>query len=131
MWRHLADRGNPRGCATPTALLRDAGNGALQVAPGHGSVVTCDHMRPRIGIRELRDTLTATIRRVRNGETLEVTHDGVPVAVLAPLRNDRIQQLVAGGDVTSPTPLERPIRRFRVTGELTATEAIEDDRAER
>jgi antitoxin (DNA-binding transcriptional repressor) of toxin-antitoxin stability system len=39
----------------------------------------------RIGIRELRDTLTATIRRVRAGETFEVTHDGVPVALLAPV----------------------------------------------
>src|SRR5436190_5861572 len=91
-----------------------------------GLVVACGHMRSRIGIRELRDTLTATIRRVRSGETLEVTHDGVPVAVLAPVRGDRIQQLVAGGDVTVPTPLEEPLRRFPVTGELTATEAIEE-----
>jgi prevent-host-death family protein len=45
-------------------------------------------MRSRIGIRELRDTLTATIRRVRNGETLEITHDGEPVAILAPVRGD-------------------------------------------
>jgi antitoxin (DNA-binding transcriptional repressor) of toxin-antitoxin stability system len=88
-------------------------------------------MRSRIGIRELRDTLTATVRRVRNGETLEVTHDGVPVAILAPVRSDRVQQLVAGGDVTAPTPLEEPLRRFPVTGELTAAEAIEEDRAER
>jgi prevent-host-death family protein len=88
-------------------------------------------MKPRIGIRELRDTLTATIRRVRNGETLEVTHDGVPVAVLAPLPNDRIQRLLAGGDVTPPTPLDQPLRRYPVTGDLTASEAIEDDRAER
>jgi prevent-host-death family protein len=88
-------------------------------------------MRSRIGIRELRDTLTATIRRVRNGETLEVTHDGVPVAVLAPIRRERIQQLVAGGDVTAPIPVKEPLRRFPVTGELSASEAIEEDRAER
>ena len=88
-------------------------------------------MRSRIGIRELRDTLTTTIRRVRNGETLEVTHDGVPVAVLAPLPEDRIQQLVAGGDVTAPTPLGKPLRRHPVTGKSTAGEAIEGDRAER
>jgi antitoxin (DNA-binding transcriptional repressor) of toxin-antitoxin stability system len=88
-------------------------------------------VRSRIGIRELRDTLTATIRRVRNGETLEVTHDGEPVAILAPVRGDRIQQLVAGGDVTPPIPLDKPLRRFPVTGELTASEAIEEDRAER
>ena len=95
------------------------------------AVLACGHMRPQIGIRELRDTLTATIRRVRNGETLEVTHDGVPVAILAPVRGDRVQRLVAGGDVTAPTPLGSPLRCFPVTGELTAGEAIEDDRAER
>jgi antitoxin (DNA-binding transcriptional repressor) of toxin-antitoxin stability system len=88
-------------------------------------------MRSRIGIRELRDTLTATMRRVRSGETLEVTHDGEPVAILAPVRGDRIQRLVAGGDVTAPTPLEEPLRRFPVTGELTGAEAIEEERAER
>jgi antitoxin (DNA-binding transcriptional repressor) of toxin-antitoxin stability system len=88
-------------------------------------------VRSRIGIRELRDTLTATIRRVRGGETLEVTHDGEPVAILAPVRRNRIERLVAGGDVTAPTPLEEPLRRFPVTGELTAAEAIEEDRAER
>lgn len=88
-------------------------------------------MRSRIGIRELRDTLTATIRRVRNGETLEVTHDGEPVAILAPVRRDRVQRLLAGADVSAPTPLEKPLRRFPVTGELTASAAIEEDRAER
>ena len=88
-------------------------------------------MRSRIGIRELRDTLTATIRRVQNGETLEVTHDGEPVAILAPVGGDRIQRLIAGADVTAPTPLEEPLRRFPIIGDLTASEAIEEDRAER
>ena len=87
-------------------------------------------MPDRIGIRELRDTLTTTIRRVRSGETLEVTHDGIPVAILGPLPPERIRRLVAGGDVTPPTPLEQPLRRYPVTGELTASEAIEEDRSE-
>jgi antitoxin (DNA-binding transcriptional repressor) of toxin-antitoxin stability system len=88
-------------------------------------------MRARIGIQELRDTLTATIRRVRQGETLEVTHDGVPVAILAPLLDDRVGQLVAGGDVTPPTDLVGPLRRYPVTGRATAAEAIAEDRAQR
>ena len=87
-------------------------------------------MRPRIGIRELRDNLTATIRRVRGGEALEVTHDGVPVVLLVPLPDDRIQRLVACGDVTPPSPLGKRLRRHPITGPLTATEALEDDRAE-
>jgi prevent-host-death family protein len=83
----------------------------------------------RIGIRELRDTLTQTIRRVRAGETIEVTHDGEPVAVLSPYRRSRLEQLIASGEVTPGMPLDRPIRRFPVTGPMTASEAIEQDRA--
>lgn len=84
-----------------------------------------------MGIRELRDSLTATIRRVRMGETIEVTHHGAPVAVLAPVPANRIDRLVATGEVTPGQRLAWPPRRFPVTGELTASEAIEDDRAER
>ncbi len=84
-----------------------------------------------MGIRELRDSLTATIRRVRMGETIEVTHHGAPVALLAPVPADRIDRLVAAGEVTPGGRLAWPPTRFPVTGELTASQAIEDDRAER
>lgn len=84
-----------------------------------------------MGIRQLRDTLTATIRRVQRGETIEVTHHGAPVAVLAPLPEDRIERLVASGEATPGRPLEGAVRRYPVTGELSASQAIEDDRAER
>ena len=85
---------------------------------------------PRIGIRELRDNLTSTIRRVRAGEIIEVTHDGVPVAVLAPLPEGRLARLTARADVTAGKPLERPLRRFPVTGPMTASAAIQDDRTD-
>ena len=88
-------------------------------------------MATRMGIRELRDNLTSTIRRVRKGETIEVTHHGAPVAVLAPVPAGRIDRLIASGDVTPADPLARRPGRFPVTGELTASKAIEDDRAER
>jgi prevent-host-death family protein len=88
-------------------------------------------MATRMGIRELRNSLTATIRRVRMGETIEVTHHGAPVAILAPVPADRIDRLVAAGEVTPGGPPAWPLRRFPVTGELTASQAIEDDRAER
>ena len=84
-----------------------------------------------MGIRQLRDSLPAIIRRVRDGETIEVTHHGSPVAILAPLPGDRIERLVAGGDVTLGKPLERALRRYPVTGDVSASQAIEDDRAER
>jgi prevent-host-death family protein len=88
-------------------------------------------MRARIGIRELRDTLTATIRRVRRGESIEITHDGTPVALLSPLPSTRIERLLASGEATPPTPLDRPLRRFPVRGPMSGSEAIEEDRAER
>jgi prevent-host-death family protein len=84
-----------------------------------------------MGVRELRDHLTATLRRVRAGETIEVTHHGAPVAILAPVPADRIDQLVAGGDVALGKPLRGPLRRYTVTGETSASQAIEEDRAER
>jgi prevent-host-death family protein len=55
-----------------------------------------------MGIRELRDTLTKTIREVRAGETIEITHDGEPVALLSPVSKSRIDQLIAAGLVTPP-----------------------------
>jgi antitoxin (DNA-binding transcriptional repressor) of toxin-antitoxin stability system len=88
-------------------------------------------MATRMGIRQLRDSLPATIQRVRRGETFEVTHHGAPVAVLAPLPVDRIERLVAKGEITPGRPLERALRRYPVTGERSASQAIEDDRAER
>ena len=88
-------------------------------------------MSEQIGIRELRDHLTSTIRRVRDGETIEITHHHRPVAVLSPAPKDRIDRLFEAADITPGEPLARPIRRFAPTGGLTASEALEDDRAER
>jgi len=88
-------------------------------------------MAERMGIRELRDSLTRTIRRVRAGEVVEITHHGVPVAVLSPVPGDRIGRLVVGGDVTPGRPLRRSLRRFPVTGDMSASQAIEEDRTER
>ncbi len=85
----------------------------------------------RIGIRELRDTLTQTLRRVRNGESIEVTHDGKPFAMIVPHQEDRVAQLIAEGKVRPPLrplyPLPEPAP---VTGPMTASEALEDDRGD-
>jgi prevent-host-death family protein len=85
----------------------------------------------RMGIRELRDTLTATIRRVRAGETIEVTHDGVPVALLTPVPAGRVDRLVAAGEATRGMRGARPKRGHPVTGPRTASEALAEDRADR
>jgi prevent-host-death family protein len=85
----------------------------------------------RIGIRELRDNLTATIRRVRAGEAFEVTHDGEPVAVLSPVKRTRLEELIASGDITAakrPLDLSRP--RYPVQGGLTSQQILDELRAD-
>lgn len=85
----------------------------------------------RIGIRELRDTLTQTLRRVRNGESIEVTHDGKPFATIVPHQEDRIAQLIAEGKVWPALKPLRPLPEpVPVTGPMTASEALEDDRGD-
>jgi prevent-host-death family protein len=88
-------------------------------------------MSTQMGIRELRDNLTATIRRVRAGETIEITHHRERVAVLAPPRADRIDRLHEASDITPGVPLGEPLRRHPVTGAVSASRALEEDRAER
>jgi prevent-host-death family protein len=88
-------------------------------------------MAERMGIRELRDTLTNTIRRVRAGATIEITHHHEPVALLTPVASDRIAALARAGEVTPGGPLELPTRSLPVTTGVTASAALEEDRAER
>ena len=85
-----------------------------------------------MGIRELRDTLTQTIRRVRNGESIEITHDGEPVAVISPHRPDHMDRLVAEGKVwPAARPLTYPLPEPAVqTGPMSASEALADDRGD-
>jgi prevent-host-death family protein len=62
-----------------------------------------------VGIRELRQRASDLLRLVENGETIEITDRGRPVAVLAPL------------------PESDPIQRLRMSGDLAAADASLDD----
>lgn len=88
-------------------------------------------MATRMGIRELRDTLTKTIRRVRAGETIEVTNDGEPVAVISPYRQSRLEQLIAEGKATPGRPYRPPKRLYEAKGTRTASEIITEGREDR
>lgn len=52
-----------------------------------------------VGIRELRQRASELVRRVENGESIEITDRGRPVAVLAPLPADPLERLRATGDL--------------------------------
>jgi len=90
-------------------------------------------MARRVGIRELRDNLTRLMRRVRAGESIEVTHDGEPIALISPLRRGQLERLIESGVVT---PARRPLEVASLnpepaTGPMTASEALEEDRSAR
>jgi prevent-host-death family protein len=54
----------------------------------------------RVGIRELRENMAATLRQVQSGEAVEITDHGHPVARLVPIRyRSRYEQLVAEGRI--------------------------------
>lgn len=59
----------------------------------------------RVGIRELRQNASAVLRRVIDGETVEVTQRGRPVALIVPLprEDDVVDRLVAQGLATPAT----------------------------
>jgi prevent-host-death family protein len=52
-----------------------------------------------VGVRELRQRASELLRRVERGESIEITDRGRPVAVLAPVPQDPLEQLRATGDL--------------------------------
>jgi prevent-host-death family protein len=86
----------------------------------------------RIGIRELRDNLTATIRRVRAGEAFEVTHDGEPVAILSPVKRSRLDEMIAAGQaIPAKRPLDLSREPVPVVGGRSTSEILDEQRADR
>ncbi len=57
----------------------------------------------RIGVRELRQNASKYLDRVKQGESIEVTERGVPIAVLGPVpteKKSRVQELIDQGLMT-------------------------------
>lgn len=69
----------------------------LNVAPGSYNVVVI-----RVGIRELKNGLSAALRKVEDGETIEVTDHGRPIARIVSVRPSPAAQLIAEGRMTPP-----------------------------
>jgi prevent-host-death family protein len=68
----------------------------------------------KVGVRELRQNASALLRRVKDGEIIEVTDRGRPVARLVPARPlSPMERLIAEGRVTlARGSLEESLRRF-------------------
>ncbi len=60
-------------------------------------------MGNRVGIRELRQQASAVLKRVVDGEVIEVTDHGHPIARIVPLRPGVLDQLVLEGRATEAT----------------------------
>jgi len=54
-----------------------------------------------VGLREFKQNASAVLRRVKAGESIDVTERGQPVARIVPIRPmNRLDQLVAEGKAT-------------------------------
>ena len=71
----------------------------------------------RVGVRELRQYASRVLDRVKNGETIEVTEHGRPVARIVPLGQRPWDDLIAAGGVSLPT----------VAGGVLAEPPIDDE----
>jgi prevent-host-death family protein len=52
-----------------------------------------------VGIRELRQRASELLRRVAEGESIEISDRGRPVAVLVPVPDDPLERLRAAGEL--------------------------------
>lgn len=57
----------------------------------------------QVDVRELYEQLTTYLDRVRNGETIEVTDRGMPIAMLMPLPEERRRSGHLGAVLRSST----------------------------
>ncbi|HTY97972.1 MAG TPA: type II toxin-antitoxin system prevent-host-death family antitoxin [Solirubrobacteraceae bacterium] len=85
-----------------------------------------------IGVRELKQSLSKTLRSVSRGEQVRVTLRGRPVADLVPAvaasGDDRLRELVADGRLVAPTAA-RPKQAPRlVQSEVSATSLVLSER---
>jgi prevent-host-death family protein len=58
-------------------------------------------MSNSVGIRELRQQASSVLKRVKSGETVEITEHGHPIARIVPLRTGILEQLEIDGRATS------------------------------
>lgn len=87
-----------------------------------------------ISQRQLRNQSGEVLRRVAAGESFLVTNDGVPTAVLTPVRPTEREQLVSSG-LLKPPRAARDLAASRWRRKLSSAgsteQVLDDDRGER
>lgn len=82
----------------------------------------------RVEVRELRDSLSRHLAKVRTGHTITVTDHGRPVARLVPVdASTKLEQLLAGGRVT-PSTRHKGSRPIPVRTQGLVTDLVEPQR---
>jgi prevent-host-death family protein len=87
----------------------------------------------KVGVRELRQNLSVYLRRVRNGEALEVTDRGRVVALLVPIPkpDTPLERLIAAGIASRPRGSLAELRPPSGTPSDELSRALEREREER
>ena len=81
-----------------------------------------------IGIRELRDTLSRQLDRVREGHTITVTDHGRPIARIVPIEGQSVyERLVAEGKITPASSPKGHVPEPVVSG-ATVSDLIAEQR---
>lgn len=84
-----------------------------------------------VGVRELKQHLSAYLERAARGETIRVTDRGVPRAILGPVPGAvRLEEGVAQGWVSAPKTSGPPARIKRARAAMSIDEALAEDRGE-
>lgn len=85
-----------------------------------------------MGVRDLKNRLSAHLDRVKGGEAIMVTEHGRPIARLIAVGADvdRMTALVDAGIVRAPATTTRrlPARRVRLTGVASVEDDVADQR---
>lgn len=67
------------------------------------------HM-PEVGIRALKQNASAVVAQAAAGETVTITDQGRPVALMTPIPESRLEAKVGRGDARPASPPRRPPR---------------------
>lgn len=89
--------------------------------------------RHQVGVRQLRQNLSAYLRRVVVGESFEVTERGRRVAILSPLPEEStpLSRLVTSGRAEAPSGDLLELGRPHGAASSDLSNALEEERGER